>query len=194
MRQQNKASEFCLSPEEVERLIDAARTARDRALIACLYYAGLRRAEARALDAGDVDLPGGRLLVRRGKGEKARVVPLHPELSRLLGEVLSGRREGPVFAGEDGRRISLSTINYVVAQAGRRAGLVNPNPRRRAINPHLLRHSFARHFLARGGDPRHLAQILGHASIKTTLDVYGTPSEEEVRAAYHEIMLSLIHI
>lgn len=188
MKQQNKGSEFCLTPGEVRRLIQAARTPRDRALIACLYYAGLRRAEARALDVGDVDLPGGRLLVRRGKGEKARVVPLHPELARYLGKLLSGRVEGPVFTGEDGRRIGLSTVNYVVAQAGRRAGLRNPNPRRKEINPHLLRHSFARHFLARGGDPRHLAQILGHASIKTTLDIYGTPSEEEVQAAYREVM------
>ena len=80
--------------------------------------------------------------------------------------------------------MSTVSINNVVKQAGARAKLVNPNPRLNNINPHLLRHSFARNWLARGKRKEILRMILGHESIKTTMDVYGEPSLEEIKQEF----------
>jgi site-specific recombinase XerC len=76
----------------------------------------------------------------------------------------------------------------IVAAAGEAAGLTNPNPRRSRINPHLLRHSFARHYLDAGGSLRALSYILGHSSIVTTGDVYGTPSVAFIEEEYRRVM------
>jgi len=71
---------------------------------------------------------------------------------------------------------------------GAKAGISNPNPRLVNINPHLLRHSFARHYLAKGGDLRKLSQLLGHANVAITHAVYGTASEEEMQDEYRTLM------
>jgi len=79
-------------------------------------------------------------------------------------------------------------VNHIVARAGELANLKNPNPKRRQINPHLLRHSFARHYLSRGGDIRLVSQILGHQDVAITHSVYGTASQEEIQKEYDRIM------
>ncbi len=56
------------------------------------------------------------------------------------------------------------------------------------INPHLLRHSFAKHFLNAGGSLRALSYILGHSSISTTVDMYGTPSMAFIEEEYRRVM------
>jgi integrase len=79
-------------------------------------------------------------------------------------------------------------LNAIVAEAGRRAGVTNPNPKRSAITCHLFRHSFARLWKDRGGDIEALARILGHASVKTTWDLYGTQSLDDVRRHYRRVL------
>ncbi|MFC2077959.1 tyrosine-type recombinase/integrase [Candidatus Bipolaricaulota bacterium] len=184
---QNSAAEFELSEEQIRLLMRAARSFRDRVILELLYSCGLRRFEACALDVPDIDFSNQWLVIRDGKGSKSRIVPLSDDLANDL-RALAGRRlRGPVLVSLRGERLSTRSVSYVVEQAGRIAGLRNPNPRRANVNPHLLRHSFARHFLRRGGRMHVLSQILGHASIATTHAVYGTASTEDVGKEYRRV-------
>jgi len=186
-RTQNKASEFTLSREKIDALFNAANSIRDRTLLKVLYHCALRRAEAVALDVRDIDFEAKRIHVISGKGDKERIVPVPPQVLSDLRFLIEGRVAGPVFLSQkgEGRAIWVQRVNEIVAAAGDKADVTNPNPRRRSINPHLLRvYSFARHFLDAGGSLRSLSYILGHSSISTTGDVYGTPSVAFVEKEY----------
>lgn len=187
-KSQNEASEFTLSEGEIERLLRAARTFRDRVIIQTLYLTGMRRQELCLLDVTDVELEQKRLLIQHGKGDKARIVPVSKSLSSNLRALIGRRTTGPVFVSQRGGRLAPRTVNHIVARAGELANLKNPNPKRRQINPHLLRHSFARHYLSRGGDIRLVSQILGHQDVAITHSVYGTASQEEIQKEYDRIM------
>lgn len=139
---------------------------RDRALFGLLYGAGLRIAEALALDIGD--LPGADGLLRvRGKGGKERMVPLLPvclDLARayLKDVPFSTEPARPIFVGEKGGR-----LNQGVAQKAMRdlrRALMLPE----SATPHALRHSFATHLLKGGANLREIQELLGHASLSTT--------------------------
>ena len=185
---QNKASEFCLGEEEIRRLIEAAPSLRDKVLVEVLYYAGLRREEACNLRIEDVDLQRHRIWVAAGKGGKSRFVPITEGVAQDLKRLIGRRRKGYVFTSQRSKQLSPRTVNHIVAKVGKLAGVKNPNPRLRHLNPHLLRHSFARHYLKRGGDLRKLSQILGHSSVVVTHSTYGTASEEEIADEYRRLM------
>ena len=186
---QNSAAEFTLSPEEIQRLFSAARNTRDELIVRVLYFGGIRRQELCKLDVADVQLDRGRILVRSGKGGKSRVVLLPDSMTDDLRKHIGRRRVGPLFQSARGnKRLSVRGVNHIVAAIGERAGVSNPNPRLQHVNPHLLRHSFARHYLAKGGDIRKLSQLLGHANVAITHAVYGTASEDEMNEEYHRLM------
>jgi integrase/recombinase XerD len=149
---------------------------------------GLRRAEVAALRAEDLRLNDGVLVVHNGKGNKARIVPLTTALAARMRELTGLRQHGPVFQSATGGHLSLRQINRIAAKAGRRAGVHNPNPRQRDITCHLFRHSFARLWKQHGGSIESLTKILGHASVKTTWDLYGTEGLADVRRNYARTM------
>ena len=185
MKTQHRASEFTLSRADVERIANATTSARDRTLVELLFYGGLRVAEACSLDVRDAELDRSRLRIV-GKGEKLRVVTIPPALVWSLRSLIGRRVSGPVFVSRQRRGdghaqpITTRTAERILAAAAERAGVASPHPQRATVNPHLLRHSSARHMLGRGVDPRIVQHFLGHESVRTTLDVYGTPSEDEV--------------
>jgi len=187
-RTQYKASEFTLSRKQVENLFLAQGFILDRTLLEVLYHCALRRAEAAALDIRNINFEAKRIHVVSGKGDKERVVPVPPSVLSDLRILIRKRKIGPVFLSQKGGGISKDHVNVIVAKVGEKAGLRNPNPRRKRINPHLLRHSFARHFLDAGGSLRALNYILGHSSISTTGDVYGTPSVAFIEEEYRRVM------
>lgn len=187
-KSQNSAAEFTLSEQEIQRLIDSTTTFRNRVLIRTLYLTGIRREELCNLDVADVQLDRKRLTIRHGKGDKSRIVPLTDSLVNDLRALIGRRSTGPVFVSQRGGRLNARTVNYIVEDAGKGAGLTNPNPERKTINPHLLRHSFARHYLHNGGRMHLLSQILGHADVSITHSVYGTASAEEVQEEYGKVM------
>jgi len=188
-RKQNDAAEFTLTQDEVERLIKAAGSLRNRVLVELLAFTGLRREEAVNVDIEDVDCGRLRVVVKNGKGEKQRIVPISQRLAADVTALAGKRRKGPLFLSTHGKaqRLDVRAVNYVVADAGKRAGITNPNPNRKDVNPHLLRHTFARHWLSAGGDLRKVSQVLGHESVEITHRVYGTASEEEVAGEYARI-------
>jgi integrase/recombinase XerC len=142
---------------------------RDRALIALLYGAGLRIGEALGLDRGV--LPGaGRgdaAIVITGKGGKQRVVPLLTVVRTAMADYLAAcpfepGDDGPLFVGARGGRLNASVVQ---ARLRRLRGFLGLPAN---ATPHALRHSFATHLLAEGGDLRTIQELLGHASLSTT--------------------------
>lgn len=156
-----------------------------------LAQTGLRRGELASLDIPDLDRVQPLLTIRLGKGGKMRLVPLTKGLHGRLLALTRNEPDGPIFRSRVGDRLSLRQINRLIASVGKRAGISNPNPRHKQITCHLLRHSFARLWKDAGGSIETLSKILGHSSVKTTMDVYGTESLRDVQENYQNIMTKL---
>jgi integrase/recombinase XerD len=185
-----KALPKYLSIEEVDRLIEepdvaTARGMRDRALIELLYATGLRVSELVSLRSSDVNLEA-RYLTTMGKGRKQRIVPIGDEAAgwveryvresrpRLLGRRHSARLFVNARGGTALSRVGFWKILKGYAAA---AGM------RRAVSPHVLRHSFATHLLDRGADLRAIQMMLGHVNLSTT-EIYTHVLESRLRALY----------
>ena len=153
--------------------------ARDAAVLALLYGAGLRISEALGLRRNDV--PADALTVL-GKGKKTRMVPLLPQVLHAIEEYLALcpvelPPDGPLFVGARGGPLSARIVQLAVARIRGALGLADN------ATPHALRHSFATHLLARGGDLRAIQELLGHASLSTT-QIYTAVDTERLVAAY----------
>ena len=139
--------------------------ARDTAVISLLYGCGLRISEALSLTAEDLN--GGNSLVITGKGGKTRLVPLLPVVRDAITEYrrlcpYSPADEEPVFCGAKGGPLRPEIIQRQIRKLRSALGLPD------TATPHALRHSFATHLLANGGDLRTIQELLGHASLSTT--------------------------
>ena len=153
-----------LSPEEVARLLEAARTPKYKAALAVAYGAGLRISEIVSLKVSDIDSKRMLIRVELGKGRKDRYAMLSPHLLELLRNwwpVL--RPKGYLFPGQD--RINPLTTRHlhrICVEAARAAGIT------KRVSPHSLRHSFATHLLERKVDIRVIQALLGHSKLDTT--------------------------
>jgi integrase/recombinase XerC len=142
--------------------------ARDAAVLALLYGSGLRISEALGLRVKDIPRPGeGDSLVVTGKGNKSRMVPVLQPVLKLVADYFAvcpfeRAPEAPAFAGVRGGALSPRIIQLAMARLRGALGLPE------TATPHALRHSFATHLLARGGDLRSIQELLGHASLSST--------------------------
>jgi len=139
--------------------------ARDVALLTLLYGAGLRISEGLSLKRGDVPL--GRTLTILGKGSKERSVPILPAVSEAIANYaakipFTGARDTALFLSRRGKLMSPREAQALMQKLRGRLGLSEK------ATPHALRHSFATHLLANGGDLRSVQELLGHASLSTT--------------------------
>lgn len=139
--------------------------ARDVALLTLLYGAGLRISEGLSLKRGDVPL--GRSLSILGKGRKERSVPILPAVSDAVADYaakipFTGAKDAPLFLSRRGKPMSPREAQALMQKLRGRLGLSEK------ATPHALRHSFATHLLANGGDLRSVQELLGHASLSTT--------------------------
>jgi integrase/recombinase XerC len=137
-------------------------------VLALLYGSGLRISEALGLRRGEVPAPGqGDAITVTGKGNKQRMVPLLPQVAQAIADYLALcptalPADGPLFVGARGGPLSPRIVQLVMERL--RGALSLPD----SATPHALRHSFATHLLARGGDLRAIQELLGHASLSTT--------------------------
>ena len=102
-----------------------------------------------------------------GKGRKMRSVPVIEPVRRGIEAYLAlcpfkPGPDGPLFVGERGGALSPRILQLAMQRM--RGALDLPD----SATPHALRHSFATHLLARGGDLRSIQELLGHASLSTT--------------------------
>lgn len=159
-----------LEANEIQALIACAEHGKAALLMLSQWRAGLRVSEAVAYEVGDVQLDGEHptLRVRRGKGHKARVVPLHPELRDAIRNAMSWSdvRTGPLVA------VTRKTAWKWVKNAYKKAVERGDIPPGRRIGTHTLRHSAARHWLANRVRPiaiNVVSRWLGHANLQQTL-------------------------
>ncbi|MCD6468717.1 MAG: tyrosine-type recombinase/integrase [Thermoplasmata archaeon] len=154
---------------------------RDKTILEMLYRTGMRNSELRNLKWEHIDFNTQTVTIINGKGGKDRVVWFDDTLTLWL-EKLKGEMEtGYVFlSSHTGDKLSGTQLRNIVKKYARRAGLRHASE----YVPHMLRHSFAVHYLKSGANLRTLQKALGHASIQTTqiyLDVANTDVEEDMR-------------
>jgi integrase/recombinase XerD len=153
-----------LSPEEVARLLDAARPGRDRVMLQSAYACGLRLGELLHLQVSDIDSPRMLVQVRQGKGRKDRLVPLAPQLLEELRSYWRCYRPQrwlfPNAATQE--PLCAGTVQRWMKRMVVQARLAKP------ATMHTLRHSFATHLLEAGVDVLMVQKILGHSSLSTT--------------------------
>jgi len=159
--------------------------ARDAAVLGPLYGSGLRIAEALSLARKEARGNGDTLTVT-GQGNKNRMVPVLPQVAKLITDYialcpLDLPPDGPLFGGARGGPLSARIVQLAMARLRGALGLPD------SATPHALRHSFATHLLARGGDLRAIQELLGHASLSTTQIYTAVDSERllEVYASAH---------
>jgi integrase/recombinase XerC len=154
--------------------------ARDAAVLGLLYGCGLRIAEALSLKRKD--LPTGDSLTVTGKGNKTRMVPVLPQVARLIADYVALcpselPADGPLFIGARGGPLKARIVQLAMARLRGTLGLPD------SATPHALRHSFATHLLTRGGDLRAIQELLGHASLSTT-QIYTAVDSERLLEVY----------
>ena len=179
---------YYLNKRQLELLISAGKNERDRLILQTFVETGVRRSELSQLLVQDIDPQNGYLNVRIGKGKKSRIIPLTRVLLKKLMDFLRDRVSGPLFVSRNGGTVSLRQLNRIVAEAGRRAKIHNPNPKQTNITCHLLRHSFARLWKEQGGNIEILSLLLGHSSVKTTYDSYARFGITDIRKQYQQLI------
>lgn len=180
---QLKRGQFPLTREQVDSIIDHAGSVRDRIILSLLAFCGLRRGEVSNLKVEHLDIETGRLTII-GKRKKLRIVPVPPSVLGELKIYLKGNRRQWMFPAKLKRGPLVDTrINAIVANAARAAHVKNPCPDLKKVNPHSLRHSYAR-ILKKAGVPLEAVQnVLGHKNLSTTMNIYGLMSVDDVHDA-----------
>jgi integrase/recombinase XerD len=189
-RKPNKTLPKSLSLAEVHAVLNMPDVSdplgiRDRAILETFYATGIRRSECARLEVDDLDRERGLLTVRKGKGNKDRVVPvgeralhwlgLYQERTRPLLETPQSERA--LFLSGYGERLSAGYIGNWVRRTVEAAGIG------RLGSCHLLRHSCATHMLENGADIRFIQQLLGHARLDTT-QIYTDVSIVQLREVH----------
>jgi integrase/recombinase XerD len=154
-----------LSRQEVKKLLKAADLLKHRLLIGLLYGCGLRCSEVRSIHLKDIDLDRGQLLVRKGKGNKDRYVPLGKLLCKGIKQYIDAEHPKTfLFNGNDyDSRYSQRGVQWAVTSLCKKAAIG------KTVNVHTLRHTYATHLLEDGMDLVSIKELLGHACIDTTM-------------------------
>ena len=178
-----KGARQALTVEELERLRDACKTYREKALIEFLVSTGCRLSEVAQLRAADLNLADRSVQVT-GKGDKDRVVYFSVRARLMVQEYIVQRKGGDgLFVSNKSPYEPLKprAIQRIVRSLSERAGLEG------RVHPHLLRHTFATHALNGGMDVTVIQRLLGHEDIATT-QIYAELNEEGVSSIYAQGM------
>jgi integrase/recombinase XerC len=157
--------------------------ARDAAVLALLYGAGLRISEALSIERAAAPIGEADRVTVLGKGGKTRTVPVIEPVRKAIEAYLDlcphDLAGGPLFVGARGGPLSPRIVQLAVQRMRGALGLPD------SATPHALRHSFATHLLGRGGDLRTIQELLGHASLSTT-QIYTSVDKVRLLEAYRQ--------
>lgn len=161
-RRTNKHAVDILTRTEIERMLRHTENIKHRAIIELLYSSGIRISECVSLVFADIDRK--EMLIRvTGKGDKSRHVTLSSRcLATLEAYVRTEKPKRFLFEGHGGQALSAHMAEVAVSSAASRAGIT------KKVTPHILRHTFATHFLEADGRLPVLQQLMGHENIRTT--------------------------
>jgi integrase/recombinase XerD len=179
-----------LTVDEAERVLEGpdlsdAVGIRDRAILETLYSTGIRRMELIGLDVTDVDAERGTMLVRLGKGQKDRVVPIGERASAWIerykrearGQLVFPPDPGALFLTQLGERLDRGWLSQRVRDYVARAEIGKTGA------CHLFRHTCATLMLEGGADVRYIQEMLGHANVSTT-QIYTQVSIRRLKAVH----------
>ncbi|MCP3890417.1 MAG: tyrosine-type recombinase/integrase [Desulfobulbaceae bacterium] len=172
----NRKLPLVLTIEEMQLLLQQPNLSlriqvRDKAIMETLYSSGIRLNELVQLTIHDVDLGDKVLFIRKGKGNRQRVVPIGRNAIKYLKEYLTNIRpryakkkkeERKLFLTNEGKPLTGNTIRTALFYYKKSAGIT------KNASPHSFRRSCATHLLQQGADIRYVQQLLGHRNIKTT--------------------------
>ena len=176
-----KNARQALSVEELERLRDACKGYREKALVEFLVSTGCRLSEVAQLNVADLDFNNRSVMVT-GKGNKERPVYFSIRARLMLQEYIKERKGGEgLFVSSKTPYLPLKprAIQRIIHGLSVRAGLDA------RVHPHLLRHTFATHALNSGMDVTAIQQLLGHENISTT-QIYAAMNEDVIRHQYNK--------
>lgn len=152
-----------LSRNEIKAMLAATTNIKHKCIIGLIYSCGLRRSELINLKINDIDSERLQIKIKNAKGKKDRYTHLSESLLSMLREYFKEHHpQHYLFNGEFGQSYSATSVQKVIKQAAKRAGI------KKRVYPHILRHSFATHNLEQGIDIRFIQEWLGHETIKTT--------------------------
>ena len=179
-----------LSQEDVNMLLNAPDSTnllgmRDKAILELLYGSGLRVSEVANLTSEDLMLDNQTAIIREGKGNKDRIVPLTPLSCKAISLYINNRfstkpawrDEKHIFLNHMGTPLTTRSIARLIDKYARQLAMMMN------ITPHQFRHSFATHLLNNGADIRAVQEMLGHASLSTT-QIYTRISKEKLMQTY----------
>lgn len=186
---QEKRLPLFLTTDEVDRLLgvlneDNPIEIRNKTMIELAYDTGLRVSELINLKMADLRLTVG-LIQILGKGNKERVIPLSDiDIANIekyrdtaRPHLLKNRRTDHLFVTHRGTKMTRQNFNLILDEKAKAAGIA------KKVTPHMLRHSFASHLLAKGMDLRFIQELLGHQNITTT-EIYTHITNLRLRAVY----------
>lgn len=165
-----------LTQAETTRLLNSAKTGRfgvrDYAMLLLAFRHGLRVSELVSVRTSDVDLDSGRLWVKRVKDGLSTNQPLQGDELRAVRGYLRTRTDNLpwLFLSSQGGQMTRQNMNYLIKQAGAKAGLGH-------VHPHMLRHSCGHVLADKGTDTRLLQDWLGHRDIRHTAHYTRTSSK-----------------
>jgi site-specific recombinase XerD len=178
----SRAAPRALAEEQQRTLLRAAEASRprDRAIVTLLLYTALRLHELVALDVEDVSISArkGLVVVRSGKGDAYREVPLNRPCRDALAPLLTERRaaarsdDGALFVGPHGARLTARSVDRAVRGVAAQAGL--------ELSAHTLRHTCVTNLVRAGNDLVLVAELAGHRRLETTRR-YSLPSAADRR-------------
>lgn len=168
-----------LDPSEIARLIAAATSAQDTALVVLLATTGLRISEALQVTAESITSERGHTVITvTGKGGKTNTVPLPPVTIAALSELAAIRGHGPLFMSHTGEELTRHGAARILTRLAHRAALGKP------VTPHMLRSGSITNALV-AGVPLHTVQAMAnHADPKTTMRYYRAANNLDSHAAY----------
>lgn len=159
----DKKLPIVLSKKEILDIINACGNIKHKLIIQILYCSGLRVSEVISLKINDIDFNRKSIHIKGAKGKKDRVTIISETVLRNIEKYLQEWRPAEyVFESMRGGQLTTRTIQAIVSQSAKKAGLNKP------VSPHSFRHSFATHLLESGLDIRYIQALLGHARLETT--------------------------
>jgi site-specific recombinase XerD len=171
------------------RGVERCLLVRDQAIASLLFYTGLRIGECAALNQDDVLISArkGTVIVRQGKRDSYREVPLNAEVRKALdawltkrGKKFPANKNVAFFLNRQGTRLSARAIDMVLRKLGEAADVI--------LSAHILRHTCITNLVRNGTDLVLVAEIAGHRRLETT-QRYSLPTEQDRIEAMESIQV-----
>lgn len=161
---------IAITKQEYDKLIEYTKSPKHKLAFYLGFNSGLRISEITKLESRDIDIDGGKIFIREGKGKKDRISPVPKGFQKKYLDLL------PLG-------ITTRSLQMAFKRSAQKSGLLEIKP---TAHFHSLRHGFATHFLEQGGNIQLLKVLMGHTNIATT-DIYNQLNPKVALESYKEL-------